>query len=739
MKNFKIILTGLSIFLFFTLNIKAATYYADPVNGNNNNSGSANSPWKSLDGVVGKLSAGDSLFLRRGYHGNVTLTGTGNAFVGAEDGHTPTVNLTLTKAHYWTIKGLKIVGIVYLGTDNDRTSEHNTFENNYMPDGGFRVHSQYNTFRNNHIRNGGIHLQYGAHHNHVVGNTVEDFYHDGMNVKGSYNVLEYNLIMNSHKISAGQHNDCIQGWGSKGNVLRGNRIIAYSDANQPDLVNPGISDAQGIGLFDNWFEDWIIENNVIMVDHPIGIALYGAKNCIIRNNTVTRCGPKTHFSHHLPYIRLSAKKSGAASTGNLVENNVAEEYETANSFNAGVSSGTIRNNHTLKYSQYSSTYLAWANKDLRLKNGASLIDAGHSHNNATNSDADQNQRPNGSTIDIGAYEHGYVTQADLTKPSHPTNIRVNVVPGYGVDISWDPSTDNRGVAGYDIYRNGVHLDNPHRPHGGRVRNGTTYFDETSDLTAVYTVVAFDHSGNRSTPGTQSTKDCNNVDGGSASIDNCGVCSGGNTGIVPNSSCSPSCISTIQGEDAVYGGNANAESSNSGYNGTGYINMPSTGGFVEFTVQGCTAGQHTLEYRYALGANTRTGLLSVNGTSQPITVYSTGGWTNYTTEAINVNLNAGTNIIRFESTGADFGNLDQIQLKNSVITTTETNPIEKLKLWPNPARNRLNIGGEYSYWTLVDSKGILIKQGSNASIDISLLSPGPYFLNIDGKPKMFMKL
>ena len=43
---------------------------------------------------------------------------------------------------------------------------------------------------------------------------------------------------------------------------------------------------QGIGCFDGMFVDWIIENNVIIVDHYHGITLGGARGCRIVNNTV---------------------------------------------------------------------------------------------------------------------------------------------------------------------------------------------------------------------------------------------------------------------------------------------------------------------------------------------------------------------------------------------------------------------------------------------------------------------
>jgi parallel beta-helix repeat protein len=276
------------------------------------NPGTSASPWSTLAEVfaAGKtFQPGDRIYLRRGDHGTLTVSGinTGDVFIQAAPGHTPTVRLTLLNAQHWYFKGLSILARVVIDTQTNENSHDNTFENCYLPNGGFAVFSNRITLRGNHIRNGGIHFGYHSNSGLVSGNTIEDFYSDAMNMKGNYNVFEYNLVMNAHKVS-GNHNDMFQGWGSKGNVLRGNEFRAYTDPNQPDLASPGLSDVQGIGLFDNWFEDWVIENNHIFVDHAIGIWLLGGKRCKIRNNTVVRCGQNIAIADRPPNIKVSAKK-----------------------------------------------------------------------------------------------------------------------------------------------------------------------------------------------------------------------------------------------------------------------------------------------------------------------------------------------------------------------------------------------------------------------------------------------
>ncbi len=121
--------------------------------------------------------------------------------------------------------------------------------------------------------------------------------------------------------------------------------------------------------------------------------------------------------------------------------------------------------------------------------------------------------------------------------------------------------------------------------------------------------------------------------------------------------------TLQAESATLGGGAFTESTNGGFNGSGYVNFPTTGGSLQFSSVngGSTSGSRTIAIRFANGTtSSRTGRILINGVAQNITFASTGAWTTWNTQNITVTLNAGTtNTIRFESTGQDLGNIDQI--------------------------------------------------------------------------------
>jgi chitodextrinase len=77
---------------------------------------------------------------------------------------------------------------------------------------------------------------------------------------------------------------------------------------------------------------------------------------------------------------------------------------------------------------------------------------------------------------------------DTTAPSVPTNVAASNVTGDSATISWTQSSDDTGVAGYDVYRNGTFI-------------GSTTFTSYSDIELAgstaykYTVKAYDPAGN----------------------------------------------------------------------------------------------------------------------------------------------------------------------------------------------------------------------------------------------------
>src|SRR5206468_2423495 len=79
------------------------------------------------------------------------------------------------------------------------------------------------------------------------------------------------------------------------------------------------------------------------------------------------------------------------------------------------------------------------------------------------------------------------TPADTTPPSRPTDLTGAAAGSTGANLSWGASTDNVGVTGYVVRRNGVQVATP----------ATTSYADTglSVGTYSYTVAAGDAAGN----------------------------------------------------------------------------------------------------------------------------------------------------------------------------------------------------------------------------------------------------
>jgi chitodextrinase len=84
---------------------------------------------------------------------------------------------------------------------------------------------------------------------------------------------------------------------------------------------------------------------------------------------------------------------------------------------------------------------------------------------------------------------------DTTAPSVPTGLQGSVQKGRRVSLQWNPSTDNVGVVGYSVYRNGSLVGSP---------AGASYTDRPGRGTFTYQVRARDAAGNVSGPTTGMT-------------------------------------------------------------------------------------------------------------------------------------------------------------------------------------------------------------------------------------------
>jgi hypothetical protein len=85
--------------------------------------------------------------------------------------------------------------------------------------------------------------------------------------------------------------------------------------------------------------------------------------------------------------------------------------------------------------------------------------------------------------------------SDTTAPSIPGSLIANVISAGQMNLSWNVSTDNRGVAGYKIYRNGAYLTTV-------TSNSRSDMGLAKNTSYCYRVSAVDAAGNESGQSTQ---------------------------------------------------------------------------------------------------------------------------------------------------------------------------------------------------------------------------------------------
>ena len=107
-----------------------------------------------------------------------------------------------------------------------------------------------------------------------------------------------------------------------------------------------------------------------------------------------------------------------------------------------------------------------------------------------------------------------------------------------------------------------------------------------------------------------------------------------------------------------------EATNTGFTGEGYANVDNeTGSYVTYGVTAAVAGKYTLYISFANGGSSARGYTVTVGDKTLIadgSMESTGGWTTWKTQSIEVELDKGYSVLKFESLSKDgMANIDYI--------------------------------------------------------------------------------
>lgn len=227
----------------------------------------------------------------------------------------------------------------------------------------------------------------------IVDNVIEGFNGDGLRAF-SRSIVRGNRVVNSVRTD-GNHDDGFQSFARNsipvtGLVIEGNTILEWTGEPDHPLRGP----IQGIGLFDGYYDDLTIQNNIVSNSNYHGITVLGTRRAKIVNNTVVNALGQTSI---YPYIRIGSR-GGATSRDVLLANNVAMSIQgTASAENnvVFISNSAVGTPSVMFENPWTFDY--------RPKAGSSLVDTADPRF-APSVDILGQPRPGGSQPDRGAFE-----------------------------------------------------------------------------------------------------------------------------------------------------------------------------------------------------------------------------------------------------------------------------------------------------------------------------------------------
>lgn len=501
--------------------VQAATYHVNPAAGSMSNPGTASQPWSTLEAVFTAnktFASGDEILLYSGYHGAPTVKGnnSGTVTIRAASGETPKFrNVSVSSASRWDIVGLDIcpenlaAGTVYKTTalvqiadtcSRITVRDCNIRGANSISGWGlsdwdtkvgraFRTDAQYTVLSNNRIANCqfALSVQKPAKFSNFIGNTIQNFSHDAIVALADDCLYENNVVTDAYvdndDHTGSQHDDFFQSWSTTEGVsgtgtgtvyrvtVRGNKFISRTASTGSYRCDP-----HGLGLFDGYFEGWVIENNLVVTDHWHGIAVYGAINCKITNNTVAQnpFSSANDAENMKPWIKIEKHKTRTtASTGNLVRNNIS-------AYGIQILNSEATSDSNLTTTSYTTHFTNYSGLDFSLKSTSTAKDAG---SNASTPTTDITGANRVAPYDLGAYEYG-ATSGGAAGTTYASWLQANALPTDGSGLgakTANPSKD--GVINEMKFALG--LPTTTLGYGGRVTTATTVVSNQRYLTLTY--------------------------------------------------------------------------------------------------------------------------------------------------------------------------------------------------------------------------------------------------------------
>jgi hypothetical protein len=288
----------------------------------------------SFSSILNAAAAGDVIYLNSGPYGAVSISNRKYAqflTIKAASGQTPVLSsLAVTSSSHIVFSGLTVNAhgarskspggiLVNLASSNNIVFENNIVEStaeafpwkaettnetvidaSVAPSDGVNASQDYclaldsNQIKNvfNGIYVGGDQVGTDGQNYVVADNTIDHFAGDGIDHSATNIIIQGNHITNGLDICALKciHNDAIQGWNwndrlgitNKNVVIDSNYIQSQTVTNLP-LAS---ADLHGIAIFDGFWQNVSITNNVVLTSSISGITIAGVNGLYIINNSV---------------------------------------------------------------------------------------------------------------------------------------------------------------------------------------------------------------------------------------------------------------------------------------------------------------------------------------------------------------------------------------------------------------------------------------------------------------------
>lgn len=316
-------------------------------------------------------------------------------------------------------------------------------------------------------------------HDYLARNwSTPQFHGQGIETDGSNNVVISNNVfqdMVGTGFIAGLNSSTNNGWKVYGNVFYYSSGNPYATEGLSPLM-VGCADSSSCS---NWT---FVHNTIVNVQNsgggtqaigPVGTG--SGTGWVIENNLWYAPGQAIVFG-------------GTGSGGVEDDNSCVGGGCTANWNGAGA--------HDVVHQAGSNPFVNWTSGspgDFHLSGESSDWSSGIALLAPYTMDPDGNTRGADGSWDRGAYEYGSGNSSDTQAPTVPTNLTATPISSSQINLSWNASTDNVGIAGYVITMNGF--------NSYWVTNGTTFGNTglTPSTSYTYTVAAYDAAGNISAP------------------------------------------------------------------------------------------------------------------------------------------------------------------------------------------------------------------------------------------------